>query len=196
MKAVLYTIGLLFITLALVFTSRNISPLNLRPEGLTILIGVFFVLSLGAFVSSVLDEINREEESVLDKVDRRVKDEYLNLKTPTNEVANAYLGILERFIAFTAAWLGAYIIIAGWLAFKVATKWQNFKSIVRIPINLRPRSNTPELENIREVNMYKARRIFGGHIYARFLIGTGLNLMIGVISYFASTGIVNFFFSH
>lgn len=47
-----------------------------------------------------------------------------------------WLGHFERLLFFGAVWPESYEIIAGWLAFKVASKWEVWSSIISVPEKL------------------------------------------------------------
>jgi hypothetical protein len=87
------------------------------------------------------------------------------------EFSGPFLGTLERLIAFAAAWLGQYELLFAWLTFKVASKWEVWSNVLRIP---------ESLENIAQIEYLKARRIWGSVMLMRFLIGTLANVLIGV----------------
>ena len=83
-----------------------------------------------------------------------------------------WIGFFERLLTFGIFWLGAYVALAGWLAFKVAAKWESWSNIVQVPSSL---PNTEELE------YFRARKELGSWIFSRFLIGTLLNALIGIV---------------
>ena len=69
--------------------------------------------------------------------------------------ASSALGHLERLLAFSAFWQGAQngpIIIAGWLAFKVASGWNNWNFIVRLP---------ERIEGVNDLDYLRARSQLG-----------------------------------
>ncbi len=83
------------------------------------------------------------------------------------------LGYLERFFYLAAFWNETPILIAGWLAFKVASGWQNWGMIVKLPENL---------EGVDQIEYLRARSQLGSWIFHRFLIGTLANILIGLIA--------------
>lgn len=83
------------------------------------------------------------------------------------------LGHLERFFYLSAFWMEAPILIAGWLAFKVASGWQNWSMIVKLP---------EELKGVDEIEYLRARSQLGSWIFHRFLIGTLANILISLIA--------------
>ena len=85
-----------------------------------------------------------------------------------------WVGILESFLFLAALWLVQPIIIGGWLAFKVATKWEVWRNVVRVPENLGVNN---------EISYFQARSAWGTWLFNRFLVGTLMNLMIAVAAY-------------
>jgi len=85
--------------------------------------------------------------------------------------AASVLGHLERLLAFAAFWQEAPIIIAGWLAFKVASGWNNWSFIVRLP---------EKIEGVKDLDYLRARSQLGSWVFHRFLIGTLSNVLAGL----------------
>jgi len=83
------------------------------------------------------------------------------------------LGYLERFFYLAAFWMKAPILIAGWLAFKVASGWHNWSMIVKLP---------EDLKGVDQIEYLRARSQFGSWIFHRFLIGTLANILISLIA--------------
>ena len=83
-----------------------------------------------------------------------------------------WIGRLEIIFALLAFWNSAYIIVAGWLAFKVAAKWESWKNITQVP---------ERLEDVNELDWLVARHDWGTHSLKRFLIGTITNINIAII---------------
>lgn len=86
------------------------------------------------------------------------------------------MGSFERILIFFAVWIQEYEIIAGWFAFKVASKWKVWSNVIKVPESL-PESK----DNISILSYLKARRAWGARILSRFLIGTITNILIGFI---------------
>lgn len=80
----------------------------------------------------------------------------------------AILGLLERIVFFGAMWVGKHEVIAGWLAFKVASKWAIFNYIIKFP---------DELEGVSKISYLVARRKLGSLRMMTFLIGTLANVV-------------------
>ena len=84
-----------------------------------------------------------------------------------------WVGIMERALILTVLFWGeekSYIIIAGWLAFKVASKWATWQHIVRVP---------ESMEGFSPEEWLQVRWAWGSHQLTRFLVGTGANILMG-----------------
>jgi hypothetical protein len=79
-----------------------------------------------------------------------------------------YLGHLERLLFFCAFMAGAEAVVAGWLAFKVASKWNVWTNVVAVP---------KELPGIEPLDYLVARRSWGSHVLMTFLLGTLANVL-------------------
>jgi hypothetical protein len=86
--------------------------------------------------------------------------------------SGAYLGYLERLLFFGAFWANMPLVIATWLAFKVASKWNAWTNIIFFP---------KEISNIEEMDYLVARNRLGSKLYMRFVIGTLSNLIFGCL---------------
>ena len=75
--------------------------------------------------------------------------------------------------------MDAYSIIAAWLAFKVASKWQVWAVIVSVP---------KTLEGVNEFDFLVARHKWASQRLVTFLLGTNANILIA----FTGVGIGKF----
>ena len=91
--------------------------------------------------------------------------------TDHNE-GGAVLGFLERALFFLAFSLKADAVVAGWLAFKVASKWNAWTNIIAVP---------KEIPGIDPIEFLIARRYWGSHLLMTFLVGTLANVLAGFI---------------
>jgi len=97
-------------------------------------------------------------------------------------VAGRLIGWLERLLYVAAIWHGAVAIIPGWLAVKVATKWQSWSKLLGdIDIH-------PDLEIMK----LHAIRYFSWRLSQRFLLGNLLNVLFAGAIYFWAQEILNF----
>lgn len=83
------------------------------------------------------------------------------------------IGFLEIIIGIGVVWCSSFQIAGGWLVFKVAAKWQSWGQIVRIP---------EKFGDQDPIESFRLRRALGEKIMARFLIGTALSLLLGIIA--------------
>lgn len=84
------------------------------------------------------------------------------------------LGLLERILFFLAAVQGEYLIIGAWLAFKVASKWKAWESIIRPPEKAMGAGND-------SLGQLRTRNIWGSVIFNRLMIGTLFNILIAIL---------------
>lgn len=138
--------------------------MDIKTKVVTVLIGGVLLWILGIFVTCIMNSISTKRPNL--KKDER--QQLAKIEPPKHEYADKWLGVTERLIAFAAAWLENYLIIGGWLTFKIAAKWENWKNIIRL--------------SSEDVPSPKVRRYLGGYVYTRFLIGTGLNIIVGISS--------------
>ena len=96
-------------------------------------------------------------------------------RSATGQVApqsGRWIGWLERLLTFGAIWIQAPLLVIGWLAFKVASKWQVWTSIVQVP---------DSLATDKSLSYLRARRAWGSAVLTRFLVGTLANLGAGIL---------------
>jgi hypothetical protein len=86
--------------------------------------------------------------------------------------AGRSIGQLETVIFTLSIISGNPIFIGGWLAFKVAAKWENWAHVVRLPELKTIDLNSTDFE-------YRAK--FASWLHSRFLIGVLLNILVSVI---------------
>jgi hypothetical protein len=83
----------------------------------------------------------------------------------------AWIGRLERLIFFAGCWFQGWLLITGWLVFKLAFYWQgaNFTAFPRTP------------PNADQLDWMATKRQVGTHHVATALVGTGANIVIALI---------------
>ncbi len=98
-------------------------------------------------------------------------------KTLTGDTSEpgSLLGKLECILFFGAAWSNSYELIAGWLAFKVASKWEAWSTITAVPL---------ELKGAEDLDYLIARRRWGDQRLMTFLIGTLGNVVAAFVGAF------------
>lgn len=82
-----------------------------------------------------------------------------------------WLGAFERIFFFFLFLLLKPELIAIWLAFKVASKWEVWQNIIKVP---------GESDTKDERLTLGVRRAWGSRVKERFLIGTLLNILLGL----------------
>ena len=130
-----------------------------------IVIAIFSALALGEVLGRfILPKAPKKPEALEQK-----PWEDLTYKVP----GGWRIGLLERLLFLAAFWAGNYTLIAGWLAFKVASKWETWKNIIHVP---------EKVENVSDLEWYIVRARLGSWILTRFWLGTLGNILIGLVS--------------
>jgi hypothetical protein len=93
-------------------------------------------------------------------------------KLVSSNESGRVLGHLERLLFFGAFLAGAEVVIAGWLAFKVASKWNAWTNVIAVP---------KEVAGIDSMDLLIARRHWGSRILMTFLVGTLANVIAGYV---------------
>src|SRR5262249_14402369 len=98
-----------------------------------------------------------------------------------------WLGHLERPFFFGAFWFDANVAVAGWLAFKVAFKWNAWTNVVAVPT---------ELDGVDPIDFLIARRCWGSHKLMTFLLGTLANIVLGGLGVIVGKYILPLYWTH
>lgn len=85
------------------------------------------------------------------------------------------LGFFERFFFFIILLSGHIVILAGWLAFKLASKWQVWSSILKHPESFNNGSD--------KMFEFRIRNSFGSMILQKWLLGVLLNLIASIVTW-------------
>ena len=94
--------------------------------------------------------------------------------TVTDPKPGEWLGGLERLLFFVAVWGNVWEVVAGWLVFKVGSKWEVWTNIVKVPDTV----GTPG----DAMSQLRARHAWGTRILQSFLVGTIANVLCGVVA--------------
>jgi hypothetical protein len=141
---------------------------------------LFYVASYltgGRIVSWVLNKSCGDLKSPPNDVDPDLWDA-LQPPSDESEYAGSTLGLLERLLAFFVACQSdsAYLILlGGYLTFKLGSKWPVWQHVFHYPSSL-------DSVGIDSLEYMKATRLWGGMSLMRFVIGTTLNMMIGIFA--------------
>ena len=92
----------------------------------------------------------------------------------TDTTGTELLGYLEAVFFFVAFWLSAYALAAGWLVFKLGSKWAVWQHIIKVPESLRR-----EGEDV--LDYLGARNQWGSWLLQALLVGTLGNILAGAV---------------
>jgi hypothetical protein len=112
--------------------------------------GVLITLILGCFSGTFLDR----------SVTARPASSTFQVLHNQTGGGGKQLGVFERLMFFASFVFGEYTIAAGWLGFKVATKWAVWQHVAKLP------DSKEELNDRAQLSAY---------LYGRFTIGTLYN---------------------
>ena len=124
-------------------------------------------------VARIFKKSNLEIEDVPERIPERL---WKALSTGSQKPGRV-IGILEMFIGAIAAWTASYELVGGWLVFKVASKWESWSNIVKIPEKI-----SVQAEGFDDVEYLRCRRLWSDKIMTRFLIGTGVSILSGILA--------------
>lgn len=133
-----------------------------------VLIGLVTSFVFGLGVPRLLKSVQKEIPLIPPSEETKNKWEEL---TAGNE-GGRILGNLERLLFFGAFWIDAPSVVAAWLAFKVASKWNAWTNVISVP---------KTLSGINELEYLVARRRWGSQLLVTFLVGTLSNVIIGFL---------------
>lgn len=133
-----------------------------------LLIGLLAVYILGLGVGPLLKRV--QKSAPLPAPSEALRDKWV-LLTQGDE-GGKILGKLERLLFFGAFWIDAPVVIAAWLAFKVASKWNAWSNVISVP---------ETMSGMDELDYLIARRRWGSQVLMTFLIGTLSNIIIGFL---------------
>ena len=85
------------------------------------------------------------------------------------------LGALEQTIYFAALWFEAWALLAGWLAFKLGSKWHSWQHVADLP-------PAPTTSGADAMDEYVIRRHqWSGLRHRTFVIGTAVNIVLAAL---------------
>jgi len=147
-------------------------------------IGIFGVILFsyfaGYFVKWVLDWITGKYEFPPELEHKGGWDKLISNVdelTKGGAVAGQILGWLERLFYVAAIWHAAVFLIPGWMAVKVATKWQTWSGLM----------NSLKIKSKEIGRKHQATRYIRWRLSQRFLIGNLLNIILAGLICFAAT---------
>lgn len=139
------------------------------PDLAPIVIGLPITVVLGLFTGRVVQMVKIKPMAPEGISQKRLNESLLIGRE--DERSASVLGFLERIIFFAAFFSNAGLVAAGWLAFKVASKWQVWEHIIQLPKEF---PCEDPLERLR------VRTEWGSLLLSRFLMGTLYNVFCGL----------------
>jgi len=139
--------------------------------------GLFVTLLLGLYTTRMNERLKKFQPQTGTELWRR-----LGGSEAEREMTRR-LGLLEQGLFFASFVVGEYILIGAMLAFKLASKWQVWQQIVKVPEKLDyiyGFDNTLDGIN-NELDYFLFRNWWATQTSSRFIIGTFCNLLAAFI---------------
>lgn len=133
-----------------------------------VIIGLATIFIFGLGVGHLLESLQKKMPLLPPNEETKTKWEEL---TAGNE-GGRILGNFERLLFFGAFWFNEPSVVAAWLAFKVASKWEVWANVISIP---------KTLQGTTDIEYLVARRRWGSQLLTTFLVGTLSNVLIGFL---------------
>jgi hypothetical protein len=162
-------------------------------EGLPIAVGMGVALMLGwTFTKRCLDRIEEETKKEFSKppyklpvptmIPKDVWENEVMLMTP----GGVHVGNIEWVLFFAAFWIsGGWAVAASWLAFKLASKWDTWKTLGEIPRRGREITVKEPNREIKEqpehLDDLRSRMYRTSLSHRKFIVGTGANIVWGLV---------------
>ena len=162
-------IGLLLLvgTLGFLIGYRFDNAIKMIPEAVATGFGLATTLVLSAFAKRLIPDLMFNPPEGM--TEQELKD---LMQRPE---VGWLLGKLEGIVFFAAFWVEAYVLAAGWLAFKLGAKWQTWQQINKIPDSII--KGDPKGD---PVGNFRFRHAWGSSLLMRFLIGSLYNILCGL----------------
>jgi hypothetical protein len=140
------------------------------------LVGLLITILLSIFIAPIIIKKGTSDND--DKSPEGISGNLWTSIIHQSKSGGKVLGLLEAILFFISLWVAHPELIAGWLVFKVGSKWEIWHNIIKVP---------EEIKNIDNLEYLNARHKWGTKVLMRFLIGTITNIIIAmfgtVISY-------------
>ena len=134
-------------------------------------IAVIIVILLGLPIRAILDSISQHIK--IDAPEGIDPEDWDKLIEIPGRYGGKWIGISDRLIFFVALWAGAPLLVAAWLAFKLASKWEAWTNLTRVPKDLKGAKHA--------IQYFIARTRWSSRTMQRFVVGTALNLLSAFI---------------
>ena len=99
-----------------------------------------------------------------------------------------YMEMLLYYIAFCHDFKSGSYIVGGWLAFKVASKWQSWNTVVKTPTEFVSDEENDIKNKIEEL---RTRNIWGTRLLSSFLVGTLCNILLAIFGAFIAKNLLS-----
>lgn len=143
-------------------------------------LGLATTLILGLFVPRIL-KIIRDKMEVPRIPGDEVVQTWWKKATEHPPVSGSWVGWTERIVLFYAVLLRSEEAVGIWVAFKLASKWEAWSNIGRLPDQLRGNSTVAE-----KLEYAAARRVWTAQNYCTFVVGTSLNFLCAFLGGYVS----------
>ena len=170
----LIAVGFVLQLAAVWFERADARPITAATIGVSdtawrVIVGLGVTIGLGFVVGPLVKLVGDSIELPPPSKDAAIVESWKQLVSQTT--GGRWIGLLERPIFFAACWFQAWLLITGWLVFKLAFYWQgaNFTAFPRTP---------PDAEQLRWV---ATKRQLGTHHVATALVGTAANIVVAMI---------------
>jgi len=137
---------------------------------IAVIVGLIITIILSRFITPILmnlsvRDVNKEPPPGIEK-------ELWNSVIEPTKSGGEILGTLETIFFFLSLWIAHPELIAGWLVFKVGSKWEVWSNLVKVP---------EKMDMTDEINYLRARHDWGTAVLTRFLVGTISNILLAMI---------------
>jgi len=141
------------------------------------ILGFSITLFLGAPIYYLMNKewLSKTKNLIPDSDDKEKFMKVFDIKNDSRTITPIILiGYLERLLLYVFFWSGFYYLIAGWLAFKLGSKWESWKNIINVP---------DELNKADTAEYMRVRNRVGSLILQRWLVGNLVNILAGFIGF-------------
>jgi len=147
---------------------ETISAVANSPLAFVLALAMLMLLELP--ISAILHALGQDDEIPPPRgANREIWRQISNVQRPRGGV---WIGRVERLLFFISIPFASAITV-GWLGFKVASKWETWTNLYKVPDTIR---------GINQLDFLRARMDLGSRTYQRFLVGTSANLIASLIS--------------
>lgn len=149
-------------------------------------IGLVMAIVISCWINSWMRSIRDNEKWDLSK-ENRIKGEDFKRAFRMHHISPekiSSLGTMEVIFYYISIYFNQYPLIAAWLAFKVASKWNTWSTIAKIP------------DHLQDVNGYdylEAKNLVATITLQRWLLGNLSNILGAILSLFLSYWLIKLF---